>query len=581
MKKLLTLITLIYSCGILAGTIVFPLPSTAYKYTSHGTLAPIFPQPDSAGTVQAAERQKMHPAHVPLRIPVGFEFGVAPLHYSVSCSGCTTQPTIGADLPDDWQTNGPQNYGVLMLDDPAPIGNVTFTVTATDQTGATAQSIFTTNLVDKNATTPPRVIVMNCGGSGTNAFAGAYGAGSSSNTGTYSSPYGGDTTSLRNVFGSSSTSSVCTSGGHASCQVMFINCGSSYVLPDQTDQSHKTSLDNTKRPVVYWALPDNAATPNKATLDFSNTTIYYGNESGMFWGDLTFNSGDATVGNYQNILVSDGQDRLTLFNVNLTNPVNGTDTTANPTMVFGSNSASTTDSTFDHFIYFYDVHEVGRPAGVGDNSTALFIWYGAEHMLVEFSGVPGTSATASMRWKDTNIYTTSRYNYSDTGNTNFYPVDLYMQSQNGGPNGFNEFVYGRFKSTSVAAMRINTENFSTAGPVWVSRSSLIGANGGGTAQGLDIRSTNSGTGPYISENNAIQAPSPVITAISNATNPGNECQGVSGILNTSTFDLVGTCASTWLGQRGYKIYNPGGSPSVIFNNHSSHERYQLGKRHAQ
>lgn len=62
-------------------------------------------------------------------------------------------------------------------------------------------------------------------------------------------------------------------------------------------------------------------------------------------------------------------------------------------------------------------------------------------------------------------------------------------------------------------------------------------------------------GPVYVENNALQAPTPMLLdggTGASVTNTGTECQGTSGILNGS-YLLTGTYRANYLGLRGAEI----------------------------
>lgn len=496
---------------------VVPFPLAAgHSYTRLGAMVAVFPRDDSDTSVQSWERHKLCFAGLPFRVPILIWGGVAPFHASVSGPAGLT---VGADLPVDWETNGPGNYLMLMEDSPS-LGTAVITLTITDQLGDILSISWSRLCASSNDTTKGRFYdSLN---------------GSNSNPGTYAQPYKDD---LSLVYGTTSGST--TFQGH----VVFINRGTTYVMPTHSDlAAHRFQFDNTKRPVVQYSLPLSGSVQNNAKLSWANTQIYFGNQSGACFGELDWDGGVSSLNNYTNFLVGDGQDRMLFYNFNITNPTNGSVGDDNTTAVGAASGSTSNDATNNHYIGWRNVWESGRLSA--SNACGLWDWYGCNYFVADFCGTADGYATPAMNFKDSCQHVSSRYCKLRNAGSGNYAIDLLGVSQNGGTNGNVEFVYFRADAHAGAgqAVRFNAFADPAMGPVHLKRCTLTGV--------VDIRLPNTSTGPYLVENCTIQtSTTPRVTSGSNITNSGTETQGSSGIIDANMQLISGTN----LGRRGHQI----------------------------
>lgn len=501
----------------------------------------VFPRPDSE--TNSWERNRLQPSNVPLRFPIEVLGGVRPLHFTCN-SGCPSGMVIDADLPDDWATNGLQNYGVVRWDNPL-IGTYSLDFLVQDQDGHSIHIAFTLNVVDKNNTA-------------NFLWFDSINGNDSTGNGSYSTPW---KTDLTKALGATSTS--VTTQGH-----VILKPGS-YTLPTHSDLSAgQMSFDSTKRPVIVYGMPTNSTSPNLPTLSFNSSQVYFGTMTGMYFGDLAMDGGETSFANYTNILIGDSQDRLGFFNLSITNPTNGTTGNDNTTFAGFASGATSFDATYNHYVFFRGVTETGRP--LASNSAAICDMYGVKNAVFEDDAALSTSANNLITPKDSSQNMTFAYNrFPQKISGDEMAFDVLGVTQNGGHNGNIEYVYNRGASASGAggrALRVNAFAETAFGNFWSSRNTWLG--------GIDFKTPNAG-GPFVSENDVIQATTSIVETGSQVSVTGTECQNSSGIIDGS-FNLIGSCASTWLYQRGYQI---GGNVNSIFFRRANSPR--IGVRTAQ
>jgi len=505
-----------------SGFFNFPLGgSRAPLTTAFIPLKIIGPRPDSDGGIGAYERHKLHPSTIPLFIPVYVEGGVAPFRYSVS----SDMPglTIGADMPRDWRTNGLQGYGCLQHSNPS-IGSYTTTITVTDQVGNTDSVTYAHSVVDLNDRTKfGWMDIVN---------------GNNANTGTYASPYAGD---LTKVLGTTSAS-VTFQG-----QVWFKSAGS-YVLVKHTDLTNSVRLDNTKRPVVFCALRNGSFAKVGAKFSFANTrfnSINGGNATG-YYNEIDWDGGNSSLfTSFQNVLFDDSQNRIYVFETNITNPNVGSLGDDNATPIFFATGATSSDSSYNHYVGIRRLIETGRPSA--SNSYGMFSMYGVKNFVVEDCHTISSNAETDYYFKDSCNTGSVRYCSSDMLNSGAYGAfAIGGQNQNGGTTGSIEYIccWGNNVSITGRGIRMNAG----AGQV----DSAITARC--TFKGFWSALNNSGAaGVYKSISDVIYTSnSPPASAGTNAlTSTGTELQG-----NTAWFGSDGSLNApylAYLGIRGVEI----------------------------
>lgn len=504
-------------------TIPFPL-AAGHSYTQRMSMQAIFPRPDSDGSINSWERQKLQPSGVPLRFPIIVQGGVRPFHFDV-LSGAPSGMTIGADLYTNWLTNGFQDYGVLQWAVPT-IGSYSVTVRVTDQTGSTLDIAWGFSVVDRDDTNSFRWYDKTNGSNG--------------NSGSYSSPYKDD---LSLVFGSSSSSTTLQG------QVIFK--AGSYDLP--THSGTIMYLDNSKRPVVAYAQPLTTKTVAAVTINGTarmqsfSSSVY----SGLFFGDMEMAGGLASVGNWRFFdLGAGGQKRITFWRLAFTNPPLGTDGGDNATSIFFNTGASSDPATYDQYVAVVSSSETNRIWS--SNSYGLLDWYGVNNAVIEDNSyTTNGGADLVMYLKDSDQNVTVSMNYVDNsgggvgsgGDT----LGSGAQNQNGGTTGNLEFVYNRERrivnnNTRVWGHEIIASNF---GAHWSARNTIQGY--------FEIRNeSTSGLGPFLSENDIVQTSvSPPIATGTRVTITGADLQG-NGSYTDSSFNILSPYLS-FVGTRGVQI----------------------------
>lgn len=489
-----------YSAGGGGGNVyTFPLPAGRAMPAANLTLRLIYPRPDSEAVAGAFARHKLQPAGVPMRFPIGVMGGRPPFRYTIS----SDMPgiSIGQDMPRDWYANTLQNYGMVMCDAPA-IGTYTITATITDQDSNSVSTTVSISVVDKDDTTKFMWFAATSGNDSTG-------------TGSYSNPY---KTDLRKAFGSAST--VTTIIGH----VIFKESGT-YTLTGHTNQSNgNVMLNNTKCPVVMYSLPTSGAVAGSATIDFAAgnfVSISGGNIADGFINELTFTGVTAGKADMQYFMIPDGQDRITACNLSYTNIGVGTAGTDNATPFFFSNGASSSDGTYNHYVFFRNILEDGRPSS--SNSYGIVSAYGLKYALFEGCRMINSNAAEELYLKDSCQQITVRYCKSQNG------FAVGAQNQNGGTTGEIEYVHCAGgdalggKALDLAAAGAS----GTQGNTYISRCSFYGQ--------VAVNSFSTATGTYACDSTIIRSSaSPAFSdGGKSSSNTNAELQGSSAYIDTA------------------------------------------------
>jgi hypothetical protein len=501
----------------------FPLPAGNAMPAANLTMRMIHPRPDSDGDINSWEKHKLHPSGIPLWLPVGVMGGIPPFQYTLSSD--LSGATIGQDMPRDWMANNLGNYGVLMCANPA-IGSYTHTVTIEGQDSTTVSSTFDQEIVDRNDTTKFRWYDTV---SGDNA-----------GTGSYDDPYKDD---LRLVFGT--TSSTSTFQGQ-----VWIKTAGTYSLVGHTDLSAgNIRLNNATRPVILCALRDTSYARIAAVLDFSAArfnSISGGNAEGLYF-DIAWDNYITTFTNFQNFFIGDSQDRITFVQCYNTNIGLGTSGTDNATGVFFSNGATSSDSTYNHYVFFRESTEVNRPNS--SNSYGITSSYGIKYFLFEGCRTTTSDSDVDIYLKDSCQEGTVRYCFIDNDSSTA-AAGVGGQNQNGGTTTNIEYVHCVMDMASVGsdALRWCAAGLSgTVGTGYTSRCTLHGR--------WNVLNSNV-PGVYGSSNDVVysSASPPLNDANATSNVVGDELQG-----NTAYFDadykLVAPYAATYNGIRGVEIFD--------------------------
>jgi len=408
----------------------------------------------------------------------------------------------------------------MMCANPA-IGSYSTTLSIQDQDGTIVSSTFGHDVADKNNTT------LFCWWDAT--------GGSNLNVGSYDFPYQGD---LRLGLGSASTSSTFLGQ-------MWIKTAGTYSLVGHTNLvDSNIRLDNTLRPVVICALRDSSFNRVAAALSFATgkfNSVNGGNASGMYL-DIDIKDSVATTTNMQNFLIPDGQNEITLFDVTNTNIGVGTAGDDNDSLIFFSNGASASDSTYNHNIFFRKVTEINRPGA--QNSYGITSAYGLKYFLFEDCYSVNSSAETDIYLKDSCQQGTVRYSRIVSANSNAYGA-VAVGGQNQVPGGVTTAI------EYVHTVAINP-SAGGSGMRWCA-AGLGGVIGTGYTSRCTFKGRwnvlNANTpGVYKSSSDIIYTSStpPVDPANASVTVTGNTLQG-----NTAWFDPVTyKITSTYAAQRG-------------------------------
>jgi len=512
-----------YSAGGGGGgsTFAFPLPAGNAMPAANLTMRMIHPRPDSDGGINSWEKHKLHPSGIPLFIPIGVIGGIPPYRYTISTDMAGL--TVGQDMPTDWIANGLQTYGCMLCANPS-IGSYTTTLTITDQAGTSVSSTCTHSVVDRDDTTK---FLWYAPSTGNNA-----------NSGSYSSPYKDD---LSLAMGAASSTTTIQG------QVWIKEAGT--ITPAKhTDLTNSIRLDNTKRPVVICALRNTSYVRVAAVLSMTATrfnSINGGNATGGYFDFAIDGSNSALFTDYQPFLIDDSQNRISFVGMTWTNVGVGSAGSDNPSMVFFTTGATSSDSTYNHYILFRGCTETGRPSG--SNSYSLTSAYGIKYALFEDCHTYTSNAETEIYLKDSCQEVTIRYCSFDNNNSGAYGVGASGgQNQNGGTTTNLEYVYSFFDglNTSGRGIRFNASDASNGiGNGFTSRCTFRGS----------WSALGSG-GTYKATNDVIYTSSTPIDAGSNSmTSAGTELQG-----NTAYFDSSGKLTATYAayrGTRGWEIFD--------------------------
>jgi len=498
----------------------FPLKAGNAIASANLNMRMVHPRPDADGGINSWERHKLQPEGIPLRIPVGVLGGIPPFRYSVTST--MSGLTIGADMPNDWWENGLQNYGVLMCDAPTA-GTYTTTVTGTDQAGTQVSSTFTTVVIDKNDTTKFRWFdSVN---------------GNNANSGSYASPYKDD---LTKAYGA--TSGATTFQGH----VIFKDTAT-YSLVGHSDTTPGIRLNSGRMPIVYYTMPVSGSVGQRAKFDFTGgkfigITGFSCLVQGMYIGEIDHTGSTTGVTNMHNYYINDAQDRITFFNIDNTSIGVGSAGTDNATFCFFSNGADSTDASYNHNVFFRRVRETGRPSS--SNSYGMTSAYGLKYALFEDCHEISSSSAEDFYLKDSDQQVTLRYCSSDNN------MAVGAQNQNGGTSGEIEYVHCRVNDAlGGTAIGLATAGASgTLGNIYVSRCTTYGK--------VDVNSFSTATGTYAVSGTVIYTSlSPAFNnGGKSSTNTGNELQGNTAYINTTTLKLTDTYAA-YRGTRGAEIFD--------------------------
>lgn len=511
------------SAGGGGDTFEFPLPAGNAIPAANLAMRLIHPRPDSDGDINSWEKHKLHPSGIPLWLPVGVMGGIPPFQYTVSSDLPGT--TIGQDMPRDWMANGLGNYGVLMCANPS-IGSYTHTVNIEGQDSTTVSSTFDQEIVDRNDTTKFRWYDTV--------------GGDNAGTGSYDDPYKDD---LRLVLGT--TSSDSTFQGQ-----VWLKTAGTYSLVGHTDlTAGNIRLNNATRPVIFCALRDSSFVRVAAVLDFTSArfnSISGGNAEG-FYSDIQWDGGVATMTNFQNMFIGDSQDRITVFDVSLTNIEIGTSGNDNATALFFTNGATSSDSTYNHYVFVRGFTETSRPGA--SNSYGITSAYGLKYFLFEDCRTITSDADHDIYLKDSCQEGTVRYSFVDNDATTA-GASVGGQNQNGGTTTNIEYVHCALDIASVANDALRWCAAGLGGTVGVGYTSRCTLHGRWNVLNSNV------PGSYFSSNDVIysSASPPLNDANATSTVVGDELQG-----NTAYFDanyqLVAPYDATYDGIRGVEIFD--------------------------
>lgn len=498
-------------------TFEFPLPDghAAYDGDTPLPMVVVFPRPDSE--TNAYERQRLHPSGTQLRIPVGVRGGNPPYRYSVS----SNMPglTIGQDLPRDWWDNGLGNYGVLICDGPA-VGTYTTTVTITDQDADEVSTTFTTAVVDRNDTSKFRWFDTV--------------GGDNSDSGSFDSPYKDN---LALAFGASTSASTFT--GH----VCFKDVGGEYTLTPHSDISPGIRLDAATRPVVVYTAPTpGAVTVNRAKLRYDDARFatLSGNAHGLYFSDIDHAGSISSIADMTSFGILDSFNRITFGFGDVTEIGLGTAADDNATFAFFASGATSDESTYNRYVMFRRMREIGRPSS--GNSYGLTSAYGLRDYLFEDCHTIDSEATVDMLAKDSCREGVHRYCTADNTGSSDSAMWAGSQQQNGGLAQNQLFEFCRVKRTGISldSMRGPVEGQTVARCTLMGRIAFLTDS---PAKTVAVRNTiiRDSRTPLVQANNH------------NVTNTGTELQG-----STDYFDSnlkLRDAYAAYRGTRGAEIFD--------------------------
>jgi hypothetical protein len=468
----------------------------------------IFPRPDADGDINAFARHKRHPDGIPVRLQMGIQGGVAPFHYAVTGPAGMT---IGSDLLKDWFVNRLQTHGVLMWANPT-IGTHSITVHVTDQTGTTLDIAWDMVVSDRNDKTKFLFYAKTSGNNTTG-------------DGSYDNPWRDDPTK---AMGSSSSSNI------GQQQVYYKEDGA-YDIADHG--SGHCVIDNTKRPVVFCAMPLSTTTSAAVTWNGTAGFTATNNYDDLFVGEITASGGLSTVLNWRWFDIgAGGGKRITYWRINFLNPERGTDGTDASTCIY-HNTGAGGGVLYDRFVAVLSCTETGRTSGSASYSGAAF--YGIKDAVIEDCWSLSGTWTEAWYLKDSCQNVTVRYGLTDGNGRGFSVGD---QNQNGGTSGNIEHVWLRMRRTGAnnyAWTRNHSGNTSNVTDFYGARCSVFGS--------LDISEPNTpGVGPNTLHDNVLSSSLlPVVPTGSQVTNTGTQCQGNTAWMDAN-FRLQGTYRTMYL-----------------------------------
>lgn len=499
------------------GVILLGQPATGQLAAGHWQAAKlpmrlVYPQPDTATQTFARHRKAYYDGANPVeyRIPVGVQYGALPLIFKLLPGGPAGM-TIG-------QAYGSANYGEVVWTPTAAVTNATVSVQIIDQAGATLTISWT---VSTSSSTSDFIFVSTSGNDSTG-------------TGSISAPY----KTLNKVYGTTAAASTFPNRN------LYLRAGT-YVTYDATSGGYGIELAGGANPIAIMGFPGEAVTLNLAAaglVSAFNTNGSLGND--LFLQNFTFSGGPASSGNFRICYLGQLQHRQTFHNVAAPNVWAGTAPSDNATMFYFNDGG---EGVYRNYIYIKGCSETNRVSGNSFGITSMFV---AQYVLIENCSCTLSAGQVNYFLKASCSDCTVRYNVA-TSSVATYPMGDGCQN-NGLASKNYEYAYNTIVHPSGDASLSMNIQADTCGTHWVYRNSVIGS--------INCE-TPTGNGPFTMENNAIQTTgfNPVLisyanaTLPSNVTNTGTECQGSSGILSTSTFLLIGTSRTNFLGQRGAEI----------------------------
>jgi hypothetical protein len=510
-----------YSAGGGGGGNTIPFPLSAGHFISAKTsLYTVFPRADGETTTWARHRKAYYDGSnaIQYRIPVGVRGGAWPYQFSVIAG--PSGLTVGADLPADWLTNGPGNYGVVTWTPSGSVSGATVTIRITDQEGATIDVTWT---VTTSSSTADFI------------FLDANSGNDSTGDGSYAAPY----QTLSKAFGAAASTTNPNT-------ILYFKTTGNYAVPNQTANECRFVIG--KSPMALVGMP--GVTP---TLSMTSAWLTTTGSAGhnIYLENMIWDSGRSGANDFRNFWGGGQFHRVTAYKVSITNPVNGTVVDGNVTSFYFDSPGSQRD----HF-YIRECSDIGR-VNSGTQVHSLFICFAVQNSLAEFNYTSGGGG--SMLLKASTPNWTRRANKAVcTGNLDFWETICQID---GGIQTINvEDCYNIIdvssRSGGSAGVVLNIGYRSGTGSDycgahWFYRNTVIG--------GLTPRNAATGNGPFTIENNVILANSgsALITdgATATYTNTGTECQGLisANIINASTYALTDTYRTNYLGTRGVEL----------------------------
>lgn len=490
----------------------------------------VYPRPNSETSSYARHRKAYYDGtnSIQYRVPVGVKGGAYPYHFELLDG--PPGMTIGADIPSNWQTAGPGDYGVITWTPTAAISSgtpATVTVRVTDQAGATLSLTWT---LHTSSATADFLFLDATGGNNANA-------------GTYASPK----QTILGVFGS-------TRGGTSNPNAtIYFKTSGTYTLAGQTGRTDVLFQQNAS-PMALVGLPGVSAAINFNAAYLTTS----GAADDIFLQNLTWDGGIAASEDYRNFWGGGVFQRLTVDDIRITNPVNGSTSD-------GNISAFYTDSVATQRQHFYwrkcSEGATGTRRAGTVQANSLFHLFMVCDSLAEFNRI--TTNSGAMFLKESTQRWTRRCNYIDVGAWDDIALGTYCQvSSAGGTNTHIEDCYNTITGTSsLATLQYNNiynDQGPDVGPHWCYRNTLYRIR-------LFPRNALTGHGPYAYEDNVVvntsgsafefQGATASYTVGSANSGTGVECHGITsaGIIDTATLALTGAYRTSYLGTRGAEI----------------------------